>query len=49
MVLKGIFLSWFGLYVQGLFFLLIAAIWLTIFPTLAEIAAGPSKKCRWIG
>jgi len=40
-VLKGIFLSWFGLYVRGLFVLLITAIWLTIFPTLAEIAAGP--------
>ena len=37
---KGIFLSWFGLYVRGLALGLITVVWLTVLPTMAEIASG---------
>ena len=40
-VIKGIFLSWFGLYVRGIFLALITALWLGLFPSMDEIAAGP--------
>lgn len=45
-VLKGILLSWFGLYVRGLALGLITVLWLTVLPSMDEIAAAGTL---WIG
>ena len=39
-VAKGIFLSWFGIYVRGIFLALITLLWLFVLPTMETIAAG---------
>lgn len=39
-VIRGILLSWFGVYVRGIFLAVIAVLWLTIFPTIETIASG---------
>ena len=39
-VVKGIFISWFGLYVRGLALVLITLIWLTLIPGMDVIKAG---------
>ena len=39
-VAKGILLSWFGVYVRGLFLLMIAVLWFTVFPTIQTIGEG---------
>ena len=39
-VLKGILFSWFGIYIRGIYLLLISALWLTVFPSMETIGAG---------
>ena len=39
-VVKGILMSWFGLYVRGLALALITVLWLTVLPTMETIGAG---------
>ena len=40
-VVKGIILSWFGgVYVRGIYLLLISLLWFTVFPDMATIAGG---------
>ena len=39
-VLKGIALSWFGVYVRGIFLAIVAGLWFTVFPGMETIAAG---------
>ncbi len=37
-VLKGIVLSWFGIYVRGPFLLILAALWVTVFPSMETVS-----------
>ena len=39
-VLKGIILSWFGLYIRGIFLATITILWLTVLPTMESVFAG---------
>ena len=39
-VVKGILLSWFDVYVRGLFLLMIVVLWFNVFPTIEAIREG---------
>jgi len=38
-IVKGVLFSWFGIYIRGLYLLMIASLWFTIFPSMETIAA----------
>ncbi len=39
-IIKGIILSWFGLYIRGVFLVAITILWLTVLPTMESVSAG---------